>query len=382
MLCASRGNTTRGVRPRPAARGAALPLALFALLVIGTLVTASFLLGRQELAVGTSTLRLQEALAAAEGGMELQVALWDPAVLNTLAVGDSVTFGGSLPTGGWYRGATRRLNDLLFLVRSEGFSGDSGARQPLGVLVRLQPVELRPAAAFVAGGATAVGDFAQVDGTDRAPTGWSDCGAPQPSVAGIRIALASDVTTAACAGPPCVTGSPDVRADPGLDSTALSTFGAAGFDDLRTRATVTVPGGIREIAPSEIGGVCYAGDPDNWGSPLQPSGPCGRRFPIVWSEGDLTLTGGQGQGVLIVNGNLSVGGGFVFAGVVIVRGGVATSGVGGSVYGAIQAVNAGGAGNGLAGNALLQYSACAVTRALLWTALADPLRSRGWVGLR
>jgi hypothetical protein len=371
------------MRRREAAdRGAALPLAVLALLVIGTLVAASFLLGRQELAVGTSTLRLQEALAAAEGGMQLQVALWDPAVLNTLPVGDSVTFDGSLPTGGWYRGATRRLNDLLFLVRSEGFSGDSGARQPLGVLVRLQPVEFGPTAAFVAGGATAVRDFARVDGTDRAPTDWSDCGAAQPSVAGIRIALASDVTTAGCAGPPCVTGSPDVRADPGLDSAALSTFGAAGFDDLRTRATVTVPGGARGIAPSEIGGICYSGDPDNWGSPLQPGGPCGSRFPIVWSEGDLTVTGGQGQGVLIVNGSLAVGGGFVFSGVVIVRGGVATMGIGGSVYGAVLAANAGGAGNDIAGNALLQYSDCAVTRALRRSALADPLRSRGWVGLR
>ena len=361
--------------------GVALPMAVFALLVIGALVGTSLVLGRQELAVGGGTLRLQEALAAAEGGMHLQVALWDPAVLNTLATGDSVAFSGTLPTGGWYRGATRRLNELLFLVRSEGFSQDSGARQEVGMLVRLRPVELRLTAGLLTRGAKAVRELARIDGSDRAPAGWSDCGPAQSGVAGIHIPEASDVSVGGCAGPPCVIGSPDVRADPGLDSAALVTFGGTGFDELRSRATVTVPGGTRQIAPSLIGGVCNVLDPDNWGSPLQPGGPCGSRFPIVWTEGDLTITGGQGQGVLIVDGDLSLGGGFEFYGVILVRGRIATVGPGGTVFGGVVAANTRGLQNDVGGNAVIQFSACAADRGLRRSAVAFPLRSRSWVGL-
>jgi hypothetical protein len=58
--------------------------------------------------------------------MKLQVANLDPSVYNAVAAGDS---GGTVTGTGWYRGTVRRLNDLLFLARSEGFSRDSTARQ-------------------------------------------------------------------------------------------------------------------------------------------------------------------------------------------------------------------------------------------------------------
>lgn len=356
-------------------------MAVFALLVLGALVGASFLVGRQELAVGTSTVRLGEALAAAEGGADLQLALWDPAALNTIAIGDSVPFSGTLPAGGWYRGATRRLNDLLYLVRSEGFSRDSGARRELGMLARLRPIEVRLTAGLTARGATTVGGLARIDGSDGAPPGWSDCEASGPALAGVLVPDASAVSTAGCAGPPCVTGSPDVLVDAGLDSTMPATFGNAAFDDLRSRATVAIPGGTRQIEPSLIGGVCNTLDPDNWGSPLQPGGPCGRRFPVVWSEGDLAITGGQGQGVLVVNGDLSIGGGFAFNGVVIVRGGMTAAGAGGSIHGGVVAANAGGQQNDFLGGTVIQYSSCAAARGMRMSALAAPLRSRGWVML-
>lgn len=361
--------------------GVALPLAVFALVVLGVLVAMSFFVGRQELAVGGSTLRLQEALAAAEGGMDVQVALWDPAVRNAIGVGDSVPFSGTLPTGGWYRGATHRLSDLLYLVRSEGFSRDSGARRQLGTLVRLRPVEVGLMAGLTTRGATAVGGLARIDGADQAPAEWSDCGPAQASAAGIRVPDASDVSVAGCAGPPCVSGSPDVLADAGLDSTALTSFGDAAFDDLRFRAAVTVSGGVRRIEPSEVGGACNTLDPDNWGSPLQPGGPCGSRFPLVWSEGDLSIIGGQGQGVLVVDGDLSVGGGFAFNGVVIVRGRITTAGTGGTIYGGVVVANAPGQPNDITGSTVIQYSTCAAARSLRMSALVAPLRSRSWVAL-
>lgn len=359
-----------------------MPLAVLALLVIGVLVATSFQLGRQELALGRSALRLQEALAAAEAGNDLQLALWDPAARNVLVPGDSVTFGGSLPGGAWYRGSARRLNGPLFLIRSEGFSRDSGARQEVARLVRLDPIEVPRTAAFVTRGPVGVRDLARIAGGDAAPPAWTDCGPPGPGVAGIHTADGAAVSVASCADPACVSGAPGVRADPGLDSAALGTFGDMGFADLRGRATVTVPGGSRLVAPAFIGGMCDALDPDNWGSPTDPGGACGNRFPIVWSEGDLTLAGGEGQGVLIVNGDLALAGAVTFSGAVIVRGRIATQGPGGSVHGVLVALNAGGVEHEVRGNTVLRFSACALERALIRSAMPRPLGSRGWVGVR
>lgn len=362
-------------------RGVALPLAVLALLVMGVLVGTSFLLGRQELAVGRSSLRLQEALAAAEGGVNLQLALWDPTAVNALIPGESTAFVGVLPTGGWYRGVTRRLNDVLFLIRSEGFSRDSGARQEVGLLARLEPVEVARVAGFVTQGPVAVHDLAHVDGSDRAPPGWTKCGAVQPSVAGIHTD-GDSVSTETCADPACVRGSPPVRADSGVDSTTLSTFGDMGFDDLRVRATVVVSGGTRTVGPSFLGGNCDSLDPDNWGDPTDPGSSCGGWFPVVWSEGDLILAGGAGQGVLIVDGSLTLGGAVTFHGAVIVRGRIATAGMGGTVYGTVVAVNALGVQQDIGGNSLIQFSNCSLDRALLGSAMAGPLRSRGWFAVR
>lgn len=362
-------------------RGAALPLAVLALLVMAVLAATSLLLGRQEMALGVSTLRLQSALAAAEGGMELQLALWDRPTLNALAAGDSVAFGGSLAAGGWYRGATRRLSESLFLVRSEGFSRDSAARQELALLVRLEPVEISRAAALRTRGAVAVRDLALVDGTDGIPPTASDCAPPEAAVAGVQVPD-STVSSAGCAGAACVRGSPAVLVDPSLDSAVTSTFGGAAFDALRSRATIILPGGIRTVGPSLLGGACNPVDPDNWGSPTDPSGPCAGRFPMVWSDGDLVLTGGEGQGVLLVDGDLSLGGGVTFHGVVIVRGRILSTGPGGSIYGSVVAVNAGGAQHDIGGNTLIRYSSCALDRALLSSAPPGRLRSRSWIQLQ
>jgi hypothetical protein len=362
-------------------RGVALPLAVFALLVIGALAATSLLLGRQELAAGANALRLQESLAAAEGATQLQLALWDAAALNGLGVGDSVPFAGSVPTGGPYRGAIRRLSGLLFLIRAEGFSRDSLARQQVGLLVRLRPIEVAVTAALRAAGPIAVSGLARVGGEGQVPAGWTHCAGEESAVAGIAVPDSGAVSVAACAEPDCVTGAPAVRSDPALDSATISRFGDAGFDDLRRRASVTVAGGLHLVGPSLVGGVCDVRDPDNWGSPHQPDGPCGGRFPIIWSEGDLVIAGGAGQGVLVVNGDLTIGGGFTFYGVVLVRGVLTTVGPGGTILGGVLVVGGAGQHTALGGNTVIRYSACAAARGLLRSAPAVPVRSRSWVRL-
>lgn len=362
-------------------RGVALPMAIFALVVIGVLVGASFYIGRQEQAVGRNTVRQQQAFAAAEGGMQLELANWDPPTRNALAVGDSASFGGSVTGSGWYRGNVRRLNDLLFLLRSEGFSADSTARQHLGMLVRLRPVEIEVGAALTTQGDVRVGGSSFTDGNDHLPPGWTGCPALEPALPGIRLPDAGDITTSGCKGLSCVAGNPKVLEDPTINDSTLQTFGDATFDDLRGMATKIITGGNRRIEPSLVGGACNRADPNNWGSPLTPAGPCGGFFPIIWVDGDLNVNGVQGQGVLVVDGNLDVQGGFEFYGPVLIRGRLDTQGTGGHFNGGVIAANVDLDQSDVLGNAVVAFSSCAVARALQNSAAAAPLRSRSWANL-
>jgi hypothetical protein len=362
-------------------RGVALPLAIFALVVIGVLVGASFYIGRQEQSVGRNTVRLQQAFASAEGGLQLQVANWDPSVYNMLAVGDSVAFGGDIAGSGWYRGNVRRLNNLLFLARSEGFSTDSTSRQQIGMLLRLRPVEIDITAALKTQGEVKIGGSSFTDGNDNLPAGWLDCPALQPALPGIQLPDSSDISTSGCGGLSCVAGDPKVEEDPTINDSTLTTFGDATFDDWRSLATKFITGGNRKIEPSLTSGVCNKADANNWGSPLTPLLPCGGYFPIVWVDGSLSINGVQGQGVLLVNGDLDVQGGFEFFGPVLVKGRVSTQGTGGHFNGGVIAANVDLDQNTVLGNAVISYSSCALAKALSNSAPAAPLRSRSWANL-
>lgn len=363
-------------------RGIALPMAIFALVIVGVLVAAAFFVGRQEQLVGRNTIRLQQAFAAAEAGAQAQAAAWDPTALNRLPAGDTVPFAGMLPGSGWYRGTVRRLNTLLFLIQSEGFSPDSTARQRVGLLVRLRPIELAVRGAVETATPTDLGGAAVVDGADHLPFGWTACppaGAARP---GLRVTTTGLVTASGgCAGLGCVSGSPPLQADTAVTTVALGQVAGIPFDSLRAWASKVIPAGSRRIEPLVTAGQCVTSDPNNWGSPLQPSSPCGGYFPVVWVDGDLSINGMQGQGVLLVNGDLDVQGSFEFFGPVLVRGSVRTQGTGGRIMGGLVIIEGGPTPSEIHGNSSVQYSSCAVERARVQSARVSLLRDRSWVNL-
>jgi len=143
-------------------------------------------------------------------------------------------------------------------------------------------------------------------------------------------------------------------------------------------------GGNYKIQPVSVGGVCSQNVLTNWGDGMNPTQPCGSYFPIIHIAGDATLNGDQGQGVLLVDGDLDIQGSFVFYGIVLVQGSLKTAG-GGSTdahfYGAVMASNVDLELNSLSGNATLQYSKCAVTNAMEGTQVVTPVRSRAWAQL-
>jgi hypothetical protein len=100
-------------------------------------------------------------------------------------------------------------------------------------------------------------------------------------------------------------------------------------------------------------------DPSNWGDPERPWRPCGQHFALRKSVGSLRVTGGAGQGVLVVDGDLALDAGARFYGLVIASGALRVES-GGELVG--MALTTGG--GDIAGGGLVSASACWAVRAL------------------
>ena len=123
----------------------------------------------------------------------------------------------------------------------------------------------------------------------------------------------------------------------------------------------------------------------NWGDTI-PSAPCGSYFPLIYHGGpSLRIqSGGQGQGILLVDGDLELRGGFSFYGIIIVQGALETQGAGERIVGAVMASNASLDPLAYVGGSEIQYSSCSVQRAILNNASlsrARPLERRSWIDL-
>jgi hypothetical protein len=374
-------------------RGMALAVAIFALVVVGALVAGAFFAGNQEQRVGENTRRLEKSFGVAEYGIANQMLTWQPDSFNLRPnyPSDSVAISATTAAagGGTYGGWVLKLNNDLFMLDIVGTDSMSragrafggGARQRIGLITRLKPLEVDVQASLTTQGSVSLQGNAQVNGSDATPTGWTNCDAPGASQAGIRTDGGS-VTTG---GNAIVTGNPPVKNDPSVSDSTFTQFGDLGWSDLVAMATINLPSGTYQTQPSFTGtGACDKTDLQNWGDGMNPSSACGSYFPIIYINGDATLNGVQGQGILLVNGTLSVQGSYEFYGIAIMQGDLKTSG-GGSTeahfWGGTMSKNADLSVQNLSGKATINYSSCALTRALQATAMPAMMRSRGWTQL-
>jgi hypothetical protein len=227
-------------------------------------------------------------------------------------------------------------------------------------------------AALSTGGAAIVGTGSTLDGRDQAPAGQIDCPPPDSAMPG--LAAGTIMTT----GSPRIDGSPPTVARQGGD-TGLALDDQLAFDQLASQSTITLPGGSWATGPLTSGTDCDVASPLNWGDPSSLDGPCSSYLPIVHVVGDLTLTGGEGQGILLVDGDLVVGGGYRFFGLVLVRGTLAVGsfGSGATVWGSVAAARTGTEALPLTGISVT-YSKCMISHALRTSGVLVPLRSRAW----
>ncbi len=346
--------------------GFALAAALFALVVIGALVGGAFFAARQELRVGLNHRWSEQASGAAEAGLLAALTEGSAGRWRMVATGDSLPFAGSLPSGtGRYDGAIHRLNAQLFLVRATGFDGAGQSERTVGALARLVPWAFGPPAALTVRGALQVDGTASIDGWDGAPPSWTDCPATgQDSLPGlVRVVADSAVSDAM------------LLEQSGLDWGAL----VAMADRTYTGAAV----GPLSPAPAASGSSCDAAVRDNWGEPHRqvPGAPCQGHFPIIYVDGDLTLSGGRGQGILLVRGDLDISGGTDFVGLVVTTGQLRVAESGGLLVGAVLVLNGGNDPSTLGGGATVRLSTCALAAAGGAAATARAFRDRFWLDL-
>ena len=374
-------------------RGMALAVAIFALVVVGALVAGAFFAGTQEQRVGENQRRVMTSFGIAEAGAQERMVLWDPTTQNrvkqypesTVTIATQAAPNGTGSYGGnWYR-----MGPNIFLIDITGqdantnagaVAGGGGARQRVGMIARIAPIEFGIKASLTTQGGVAVGGNAEIDGTDQIPTGWASCDPPGPPQAGVR----DNGGTVGTSGAGTVQGNPPVVNDPSINSSTFTVFGGSTYAQLAARATIQHPGGNINTAPSFVGGTCNKADINNWGDPHNPGSPCGNYFPIIHVAGSLMINNEQGQGILLIDGDLTVNGSWDFYGIVIILGDLRTAGGGTAdahFWGGVMARNADLSTQNLNGHATLNFSGCAILAALQAQSPISPMRQRGWAQL-
>lgn len=393
---------TRAARTADSRRAAgfALPAAIFAMVVVGLLVTAGIHLGTQETRISLGGERATQAFYVAESGMNTVLGTFSPGAANLTVWGDPTLLSGTTPQGGW-EAEVRRVDDRMFLIVSTGSvaaGGGADASRTLGAMARVLTAEIAPQAALVTRGNVSVRGSAQIRGEDQNPAGWGPdiCPGPLQDLPGVVTDLTSPPRTVTTTGNAEVSGSPAAHVqDPTLNAASFQQFGDLSWADLTAMATIKLPPGNHNgMAPSLTGtGTCNFANLLNWGEPNDPDTPCGRYFPIVHISGNANLqSDARGQGILLVDGDLEMRGSFHFYGIIIAQGSVGVQGGGANaprVTGGVMSANIAVIGDTLSGGAqafvgssIVRNSRCAVQQAVLNNAALNrlaPLAERGWV---
>jgi hypothetical protein len=335
------------MRVRIPRRGFAMATAVFTLVVVGALAIGTLFAATHELRSGTNGIHQARAVTAAELGLEQTIAVWNRSWNGAFARGFGRSWSLATAEGAHLTVRLTRLTDELFLVSSDARAGP--ARRHIARVVRLQtgdPVLIGALTSLAVLESDAGGS---VDGADRVPAGW-DCPPPGPPIAPFAIS----------------------------DSVTLLRFGQFDWTVLAEAATAHLTPGIVGPAPRATDEECDTAVPENWGEPIKSNGgACTSYYAIVHVSGDLIVDGGRGQGLLIVDGDLTLRGGFEFFGVVLVRGAL-HAGVGGArITGAVALAARYQTASSL-GVIAIDFSRCAARKALLGLALPSPIVERSW----
>jgi hypothetical protein len=389
--------------PREQRSGMALPIALAAIVIVGALITGVFFASTQQNRVGRNSLSTQRAAHAAEVGLSTIMTTWTTQRTDSVKMGLSRRMNDTTIDGVSVKRQFSRVSPTTFWVTATATQGggsvDGRAAKRLNLIVRLATPDFRIMGPITSRNATSIGGTSvRISGTDTLTPGW-DCPPTGPAGAGMVVNDSATMLTGgggggAC-GPPnwtCIAGTPAVKDSTLLakDTLTYTQFGGFSYDSLTRIATkvFTAATTFSQVYPRAVGTACDIGQAWNWGDTSHVNGNlyCKDYYPIIHLKGNglnWTLNGqGGGQGILLVDGNLSIAGSIKWTGVILVRGSIAVSGTGGGggtkIIGAIAAMNAYGGTNSFSGNTSIAFSRCAISQITSRLSTAALLRDRAW----
>lgn len=377
--------------------GVALPAAILAIVVVGAIIASAFFAVMTEQRTDENTRRVAQAFGVAEQGALEQIRGWNAGALDTLSLYPTRTYTISHTASaygtGAYQGTIIRTGSNYFFVDVTGndtstlgtWSKWGGGRQHVGMLTRFRPLAIPVTSALKTRGGT--GDLrggGKSIGTDSIPAGWTGCtvGASLP---GLQV---TDTTAYKQGGNQLTKntlGNPAYVQDTTIKTSDFDSFNGVTYASLAARANVTLAGGTYAPGPVVTGTTCNTGNTLNWGDGINQTAPCGSYSPIVHITGNLSITAKttpppQGQGILLVDGDLFLSNSFQYYGIIIVQGSLTTNPFT-AVYGGVQVKNQNNAFQDI-WDIHIQYSSCVLNKVLgLNGNDVAPLRSRSWAQL-
>ena len=383
----------RRVRHLQNRRGAALFMALGALIIIAVLVAAGSMISLQENRLGQNQLAQTRAFAAAEYGLNKIQADWDrtPNLNMAVAARFDTTY---ILDEGTADVHYVRLNNETFWIVSEGkamvgnnLSRAREGRKRIGAILRLRIPTIKAEGAITTAGNFEQKGSSKMSGINTLSPGWdaSGCspGADKPAI------VTSTTATVTIQKPANVTGSPTSTSKNTLaaDSNTYVRYGDETWSALVAQAVVqtNTNGGAPTL---NADGSCNRTDPNNWGEPKRGAGTkaaCYDYFPIIYFPTSASNVHGYGQGIMFVNGDFSVNGTFEYHGLIVVKDDIDKSNGTAVVYGAMMSANAYTPDNETSGDFTgsldAYYSSCALERAMRGSALVVQARDRSWTEL-
>ncbi|MBT8489013.1 MAG: hypothetical protein HKN72_13760 [Gemmatimonadetes bacterium] len=376
-------------------RGFALPAAIGALVIIGVLITAGFFMAQQELRIGVASKHANMAVNIAQAGANEVLANWNGYELGNIPVWADTTITDTIARGIWEVSIANANNFVYFVTASgevtEGGARWSGANRTIGIVTKMIFADIEPPAALTTRGKTVVKGNAAINGTNTTPPSWGPYCTTFPTNDTTGV-LTNDTSAIGTSGKGAIAGNPSYDQDSTIVDSTFTNFGNMDWAQLTALAQAegkditslgTTVNGTAPVLTG--GGRCDDAVLTNWGDTI-PTNPCGSYFPLIYHGGpSLRIqSGGMGQGILLVDGDLDLRGNFLFYGIIIVQGNFETQGNGNRIIGAVLAANGLLDDQSITGGSEITYSTCAIRRAVLNNSSlsrARPLLERSWVDL-
>lgn len=343
--------------------------------------------GNDELMVGEALHEWVRTGYASDAGIQNVVSQFRPLRYDTLVgePGDEADLGWTtLENGALYRAELQRTDEgrleRMFTVRitADGGLGHEGrALKYVDLQLTLWGLDI-DAAIKGGGGDFLASDGGSASGINTNPPGWDPYCEMRDDKPGLQWYDGDSIAVLDTAS---VVGVPNIEVDSTMTPGNVFDWGDFDYDDIVALATYEVPSASAmagQIKPHTTGGgaECWVTPWKNWGDYEDPDGVCGDHFPIIHRTGDLTIQNGSGggQGILIIDGDLTIDTDFEFYGIIIVKGDIHIS-ADVQIFGAMIS----GGDVHLTDDApKVQYSSCAVERSLLGSGLFEvrPLGTR------